>query len=599
MFLMNIILILSLILINLLNVSCRSYYEDEIQFLPGFFQAFPSRQFSGYLENNNGQGHLHYWFVESENDPINDPVVLWLNGGPGCSSLDGFFLENGPFEISSDGNYLTLREDRWNRMANMLYIESPVGVGFSYADNDSLYHHNDETTAQGNYEAVEAFFELFPQYKSNRFYITGESYAGIYIPTLANLILQATEKLEYTGASLRGIAVGNGCTGTDIGICGYYNNQVPRCQGLYYEMQFLMGLNFFSEQTTTKMNQVCDWNACKDINANISVLSNECGYLINNSSYLLSNINIYNVYGECAKDHCEGSNVLSGQTKASSNYPQFLTGEFTGYGNQRKLFSNDDYVALQPGPFGCSNSGGAIKYLNRDDVQYAIHVIKPAFCWDVCHHHPSWSYNSTVSNLPRDTYPYLISKIDVLIYNGDWDACVPVTDNEAWTENMGYPVLKPWKQWMYESPLFGKSNLQIGGYRVIYDVSTIGNGSFEFKTVRTAGHMVPEDSSLASLAMFSHFIGIDIPPNSEPSNGIDVTIKEYVYKYSLSVVIGVTFLGSFIFGCILSLCIVCVTRNKSSRASVAYRLVGEDKSTLHSPREEVITFNDNENGSEL
>ena len=71
--------------------------------------------------------HLHYWFVESENDPANDPTVLWLNGGPGCSSLDGFFYEQGPFIIDpSDYNTLLQREYRWNTIANVMFMEGKV-----------------------------------------------------------------------------------------------------------------------------------------------------------------------------------------------------------------------------------------------------------------------------------------------------------------------------------------------------------------------------------------------------------------------------------------------------------------------------------------
>jgi carboxypeptidase C (cathepsin A) len=101
----------------------------------------------------------------------------------------------------------------------MLYIESPVGVGFSYSDTND-YACNDDRTANENRGAVEAFFASFPEYKKNKFFITGESYAGIYVPTLAEAILSGEKDGTYTGAPLTGIAAGNGCSGTDVGICG-------------------------------------------------------------------------------------------------------------------------------------------------------------------------------------------------------------------------------------------------------------------------------------------------------------------------------------------------------------------------------------------
>ena len=71
-----------------------AFAADEVTSLPGWSGPLPSRQFSGYLDVGASK-HLHYWLVESEGSPSTDPTVLWLNGGPGCSSLDGFIYEHG------------------------------------------------------------------------------------------------------------------------------------------------------------------------------------------------------------------------------------------------------------------------------------------------------------------------------------------------------------------------------------------------------------------------------------------------------------------------------------------------------------------------
>ena len=102
---------------------------------------------------------------------------------------------------------------------NMLYIESPVGVGFSYSETGD-YKCDDDRTATENLAAVESFFGMFPEFSKNKFFITGESYAGVYVPTLAEAIVNAEKAGTYTGAPLTGIAVGNGCSGTEVGICG-------------------------------------------------------------------------------------------------------------------------------------------------------------------------------------------------------------------------------------------------------------------------------------------------------------------------------------------------------------------------------------------
>ena len=140
--------------------------DHEIITLPGWQGSLPSKQYSGYLDIS-GSKHYHYWFVESENDPKKDPIVLWLNGGPGCSSLDGFLYEHGPFRVDGTTSPPTLQkfEYTWAKQANMIYLESPVGVGFSYSDDDADYKCSDDTTANDNMLAMEKFFELFPEYK--------------------------------------------------------------------------------------------------------------------------------------------------------------------------------------------------------------------------------------------------------------------------------------------------------------------------------------------------------------------------------------------------------------------------------------------------
>lgn len=116
---------------------------DEITSLPGWSGPLPSRQFSGYINfhtNCDDSYHMHYWFIESEGNPSTDPVLIFFNGGPGSSSMIGLFTENlGPFFV--DENSLqtsppTLFPNKysWTSVANMLFLELPVGVGFSYCD---------------------------------------------------------------------------------------------------------------------------------------------------------------------------------------------------------------------------------------------------------------------------------------------------------------------------------------------------------------------------------------------------------------------------------------------------------------------------------
>lgn len=150
---------------------------DAVTAIPGWEEPFRSAQYSGYLAVTGGS-QVHYHLVESEGSPSSDPLVVWLNGGPGCSSYLGFWLEQGPFTMHGDGT-LTENPYRWNTNANMLFLESPPGVGFSFITGSKPpYDANDTSTAQLNLGALAAFFLRFPRFNSSALWLSGESYAG-------------------------------------------------------------------------------------------------------------------------------------------------------------------------------------------------------------------------------------------------------------------------------------------------------------------------------------------------------------------------------------------------------------------------------------
>lgn len=116
--------------------------------------------------------------MESTGNPSEDPLTFWTNGGPGCSGLLGFFTEMGPFRPNKDLT-LSLNPYSWNKLSNMVFIESPCGVGFSYSNDALDYSTGDQTTATDNYWLIKAFLQRFPEYLNNSLYIASESYGGI------------------------------------------------------------------------------------------------------------------------------------------------------------------------------------------------------------------------------------------------------------------------------------------------------------------------------------------------------------------------------------------------------------------------------------
>ena len=182
--------------------------NDQIMELPGLNDELAFNQFSGYLNLGTTKKQIHYWLVESESDPVNDPLVFWTNGGPGCSGLIGFLTEQGPFRPDINGN-LQMNDWRWNKIANMVFLEQPVGVGFSYSDNTDDYRIGDAQAAQDNLETILQFLKRFPEYANSPLYITSESYGGHYMPTLANEIIQYNAQQSATKLNFKGFAVGN------------------------------------------------------------------------------------------------------------------------------------------------------------------------------------------------------------------------------------------------------------------------------------------------------------------------------------------------------------------------------------------------------
>ncbi len=224
--------------------------SDEVTALPGWDAPLPSKQYSGYLPVGRTK-QLHYWLVEAENAPDSAPLVLWLNGGPGCSSLDGFIYEHGPFRTDPDDPTKLVRfAHTWAQHAHMLYLEAPAGVGFSYSTDAADYRTDDDQTASDSAEAMQAFFAAFPRYREHAFFIAGESYAGVYVPTLAEAILALADRGAWEGAELRGIAVGNGCSGTEVGVCGG--------QRWAFDTSYLMGTALVAPQLKAQLGAQCD-----------------------------------------------------------------------------------------------------------------------------------------------------------------------------------------------------------------------------------------------------------------------------------------------------------------------------------------------------
>lgn len=141
---------------------------------PGMKEEQCFNAYAGYLPVGNEKSLFHM-YIEATSEPEKKPWVLWLNGGPLCSSFGGLFTELGPYVIDKEMTVST-NPYAWNKVANMLFVEQPAGVGFSYPMGAT----NDTITAEDTYEALIAFLADHPELKDRPFYIAGESYGGHY-----------------------------------------------------------------------------------------------------------------------------------------------------------------------------------------------------------------------------------------------------------------------------------------------------------------------------------------------------------------------------------------------------------------------------------
>ncbi|KAJ8760036.1 hypothetical protein K2173_010892 [Erythroxylum novogranatense] len=466
---------IAVIYASFVQILCReltgsqSQEDNKITSLPG--QPNVSfQQYGGYIAVDESQNRaLFYYFVEAESDPDSKPLVFWLNGGPGCSSLGGGgFSENGPFRPTSAGTLLQ-NDYSWNKEANILYLESPAGVGFSYSKNSSFYDHvNDTITAQDNFIFLQNWLLKFPQYKNRDLYITGESYAGHYVPQFAQLIVQSGLQ-----TNLKGIAIGNPLMEFDTDI-----NSI----GDYYRSHGLI-----SDEAFQFLSVTCNISRLQkeQLHGHVSASCQQVELLL--SEEIPQDINPYDI----TADNCL-SDSKSPRTKPW-NYVFRPTFRYSSSNPKSQKSINHPKVEVDP----CL--GGEVDdYLNRKDVQEALHAqLVDISNWTGCSVLVRYDLNNVFIPTINVVGSLVESGIRVLIYSGDQDSVIPFIGSRAVVKNLatnlGLNATGYYRAWF--------ENQQIGGW-----TQTYGGGKLTFATIRGAGHLAPYTSPRRSLAFFKAFI---------------------------------------------------------------------------------------------
>ncbi|XP_073123378.1 serine carboxypeptidase 1-like [Henckelia pumila] len=371
--------------------------------------------YSGYVTVDPNPGRaLFYYFAEAV-DSSTKPLVLWLNGGPGCSSLaGGAMIELGPFRVNPDGKTLWRNKYAWNKLANILFLESPAGVGFSYSN--STVEYGDKFTAADSYTFLMNWFERFPEYKTRDFYVIGESYAGHYVPQLAAFILKNNKITRNTVINLKGIAIGNAEIHAEDEWGGFY--------------EYFWTHSFISDEVHKAIKSNCNFST-------LPSLSSACNAVLDEADSAIANIFIYNVYAPLCLPTSNASSV-SGFDPCSSNY--------------------------------------VFNYLNTPEVQKELHANITGIPgpWNTCNNtiFTNWK-DMPVSILPT-IKELMANGIRVWIYSGDIDGRVPVTSTRYSMAKIGAEILTPWYPW-YSNGEVGGYAVE---YKNVTFVSIRGAGHF-------------------------------------------------------------------------------------------------------------------------
>ena len=203
-----------------------------VQIISGKLDLLGVENKHGYIGIGSSGRELFYWLFKSEDGNGRAPLVIWIEGGPGCGSEHAIFRINGPYTVLENLS-LSLNPYSWQKVADMLYIDQPYGTSLSFLDGgEELIPDTEEAIASDLYGFLLGFMEEYPRYKARGLYLTGQSYAGHYVPALAAHILA----LNNPSIFVRGVMLGD--PSTDPGTKYSSMSQYAWGRGLLTHFQF-------------------------------------------------------------------------------------------------------------------------------------------------------------------------------------------------------------------------------------------------------------------------------------------------------------------------------------------------------------------------
>ncbi|PFH45567.1 hypothetical protein AMATHDRAFT_158699 [Amanita thiersii Skay4041] len=409
--------------------------------------------YTGYIDVE--ARHLFFYFFESRNDPDKDDVIFWTNGGPGCSSSTGLFMELGPCRVlDEDGP--KFHPESWNTHANIFFVDQPIGVGFSYAEHGESVSTTEEA-AKDIASFVAVFFEHFHKFKGRPFHMAGESYGGRYLPLFASAVYDQNAIMVAAGMTpinLTSVMIGNGLTDYAAMLLSYYE---AGC-------------------TSRTLPPILDISTCVKMRQMVP----RCKKWIKEAC-----IDVFDVIScSAAVNTCQIE--LLGPFYLTGLDPYDMSRKCEGESESHECYSVSKYID---------------EYLDRPSVRAQLGV-DPSLSgknFTGC----NLSINSAFINTHdfyHQTQHYISALLDhgvkVLIYVGTYDWVCNWIGNERWTLDLEWSgsaefVKKDLTEWFVD----GK---RAGWVR--------HSGLFTFATIEGAGHLVPYNKPVQSLAMVQRWL---------------------------------------------------------------------------------------------
>ncbi|XP_078171150.1 serine carboxypeptidase-like 11 isoform X2 [Carex rostrata] len=451
--------LLSVFLLFLCISNHRVASVTVVKHLPGFNGPLSFYLETGYVlvDEVNG-GEIFYYFVESEGNPAEDPILLWLTGGERCSAFSGLAYEIGPIRFVKtlyNGSIpqLEYHPYGYTKHANIIFLDAPIGAGFSYSLNPKGYEVGDITTSMQIHKFLIKWFGDHPQYLSNSLYIGGDSYAGKTAPFITQLISEGNEAGQRPLLNLKGYLVGNPSTGESFYDVNY---QVPYAHGVGIisdQIYEVIQRSCRGEDYTNPNNVVCA--EALDV---FSKLTNEEG-----GAHILEPI-------------C----ILVSPRKSRIENRRFL---------------RDDYLWFskpEEPPFYCRSYGYYLSYFwaNDNSTREALGIKKGTVNeWLRCRALP---YEVDIKSSIKYHLNLTSRGYRALVYSGDHDSLAPFLGTQAWVRSLNFTVVDGWRAWHVDG--------QTGGFTETY------SNNLTFATIKGGGHTAPEYQPKECMAMFGRWI---------------------------------------------------------------------------------------------